>query len=91
MPSPNPPLRAALALLLAGCTPASGARPDWSAREAALPAMPASPESSVDITWLSVTNVYLRVGPLGILTDGYVTRIPQSAFVGEYLQNSRAA
>jgi len=53
--------------------------------------MPASPESSVDITWLSVTNVYLRVGPLGILTDGYVTRIPQSAFVGEYLQHSRAA
>jgi hypothetical protein len=56
-----------------------------------LPALPASAAASVDITWLSVTNVYLRVGPLGILTDGYVTRIPQSAFVGEYLQHSRAA
>jgi hypothetical protein len=83
--------RLALSLLLAGCTKAAGPRPDWSAREGALPAMPNSPSASVDITWLSVTNVYLRVGPLGILTDGYVTRIPQSAFVGDYLQHSRAA
>src|SRR6476660_3838758 len=91
MPSHNPALRAALALLLAGCTPASGARPDWSAREAALPAMPASPESSVDITWLSVTNVYLRTGPVGFLTDGYITRLPESAFVDQTLKHSRAA
>jgi len=83
--------RIALFVALAGCAPATGARPDWTAREGMLPALPASAAASVDITWLSVTNVYLRVGPLGILTDGYVTRIPQSAFVGEYLQHSRAA
>jgi hypothetical protein len=82
--------RLALSLLLVGCTSAAGPRPDWSAREGALPALPVSP-SSVDITWLSVTNVYLRVGALGILTDGYVTRLPQSAFVGQSLEHSRAA
>ncbi len=81
--------RVALFLALAGCAPATGARPDWSAREGALPAMPNAPTASVDITWLSVTNVYLRVGPLGILTDGYVTRLPQSAFVDQTLARSR--
>ena len=88
MSSPNPALRAALALLLAGCTSSAAARPDWSAREAALPATPAS---SVDITWLSVTNVYLRTGPIGILTDGYVTRLPSTAFVDQTLKHSSAA
>ncbi|HEX7978593.1 MAG TPA: MBL fold metallo-hydrolase [Gemmatimonadaceae bacterium] len=84
--------RAALfVLLLTGCTPATGARPDWSAREAALPAMPASSAASVDITWLSVTNVYLRTGPVGILTDGYVTRLPENAFLDQTLARSRAA
>jgi hypothetical protein len=78
--------------LLVGCAPASGARPDWSAREAALPSRSVpSPASSVDITWLSVTNVYLRAGALGILTDGYVTRLPKSAFIGQYLERSSAA
>ena len=84
-------VRVALFFALASCAPATGARPDWTAHEGALPALPTSGAVSVDLTWLSVTNVYLRVGPLGILTDGYVTRIPQSAFVGEYLQHSRAA
>jgi hypothetical protein len=83
--------RLALAAILAGCTPAAGARPDWSAREAALPAMPSSPAASVDITWLSVTNVYLRVGPAGILTDGYVSRLPANAFVDQTLARSRSA
>jgi L-ascorbate metabolism protein UlaG (beta-lactamase superfamily) len=83
--------RVALALLLVGCTPASHAGPDWSAREGALPTMRTpSDASSVDITWLSVTNVYLRVGSLGILTDGYVTRLPANAFLDQTLQHSRA-
>jgi len=38
--------------------------------------------SYVDITWFSVTNVYYELGPLRILTDGYVTRLPLSAFFG---------
>jgi hypothetical protein len=37
---------------------------------------------SVDITWLSIANVYYEIGPLKILTDGYITRLPQSAFFG---------
>ena len=81
--------RVALFLALAGCAPATGARPDWSAREGALPALPAPPAASVDISWLSVTNVYLRIGTLGILTDGYVTRLPASAFVDQTLARSR--
>jgi hypothetical protein len=83
--------RVALVLALAGCAPATGARPDWSAGEGALPALPNSPAASVDITWLSVTNVYLRVGSLGILTDGYVTRLPASAFVDQTLARSRGS
>ncbi|MEO8076097.1 MAG: hypothetical protein ABI818_07195 [Acidobacteriota bacterium] len=38
--------------------------------------------SFVDITWLSISNVYYELGPLRILTDGYITRLPQSAFFG---------
>jgi len=87
MPAPG---RAAFLFLLAGCAPAAGARPDWSAREAA-PPVTSAPPSSVDITWLSVTNVYLRVGSLGVLTDGYVTRLPKSAFVDQTLARSPAA
>jgi hypothetical protein len=87
----NSAARAALALLLVGCAPAGGARPDWSAREAALPAAAASAPASVDITWLSVTNVYLRIGAIGILTDGYVTRLPENAFVDKTMARSRAA
>jgi L-ascorbate metabolism protein UlaG (beta-lactamase superfamily) len=84
--------RAALVLLLIGCTPAPHAGLERSARDAALPTAHApSAASPVDITWLSVTNVYLRVGTLGILTDGYVTRLPESAFVDQTLSRSRAA
>jgi L-ascorbate metabolism protein UlaG (beta-lactamase superfamily) len=36
----------------------------------------------VDITWMSISNVYYELGSLGILTDGYITRLPQSAFFG---------
>src|SRR6185503_11938729 len=38
--------------------------------------------SFVDITWMSISNVYYEIGPLRVMTDGYFTRIPQSAFFG---------
>ncbi len=81
----------ALGTLLPGCATSSNARPDWAAREGRLPALPASPAPSVDIVWLSITNVYVRVGALGILIDGYVTRLPTSAFVDQTMARSRGA
>jgi hypothetical protein len=36
----------------------------------------------VDITWMSITNMYYELGPLNIVTDGYITRLPQDAFFG---------
>jgi len=42
----------------------------------------AAAPSYVDITWFSISNVYYEIGPLKIVTDGYITRIPQSAFFG---------
>ena len=36
----------------------------------------------VDITWFSISNMYYEIGPFKIVTDGYVTRIPQSNFYG---------
>src|SRR4051812_28055711 len=38
--------------------------------------------SSGNICWFSISNVYYEVGSLKIVTDGYITRIPQSAFYG---------
>lgn len=38
--------------------------------------------SYVDITWVSIANIYYELGSLRILTDGYITRLPQSAFFG---------
>jgi hypothetical protein len=83
----------ALLILLAGCASSAttNARPDWTAREARLPPLPATSASSVDIEWLSITNVYLRVGALGILIDGYVSRLPASAFVDRTMVRSRGA
>ena len=46
-----------------------------------IPAFAAAPRY-VDITWFSISNVYYQVGPLNIVTDGYITRIPASAFFG---------
>ena len=43
---------------------------------------PAVRPAFVDITWMSVSNMYYELGPLRILTDGYITRIPRSAFSG---------
>ena len=36
----------------------------------------------VDITWLSMANLHYQIGAVGVITDGYITRIPQSAFFG---------
>jgi hypothetical protein len=36
----------------------------------------------VDITWMSISNVMYELGTFGVLTDGYISRIPQSAFFG---------
>jgi L-ascorbate metabolism protein UlaG (beta-lactamase superfamily) len=36
----------------------------------------------VDITWMSITNMYYELGALGVITDGYFTRVPQDLFYG---------
>jgi L-ascorbate metabolism protein UlaG (beta-lactamase superfamily) len=68
---PEPAMRSILAVALAGVL-------------AALTITPASAAGPpfVDITWFSISNVYYELGPLKIVTDGYITRIPQSAFFG---------
>jgi hypothetical protein len=48
----------------------------------ALVSVQAAGPAFVDITWMSISNVYYELGPLRILTDGYITRLPQSAFSG---------
>ena len=45
-------------------------------------AMFAAPPAFVDITWMSISNMYYELGPLNIVTDGYITRLPQEAFFG---------
>lgn len=42
----------------------------------------AAPPAFVDITWMSISNMFYEVGSLNIVTDGYVTRLPQDAFYG---------
>ncbi|MEO8097576.1 MAG: MBL fold metallo-hydrolase [Acidobacteriota bacterium] len=36
----------------------------------------------VDITWFSISNMYYELGSTNVITDGYISRIPQSAFFG---------
>ncbi len=48
----------------------------------ALASVQAAGPPFVDITWMSISNVYYELGALRILTDGYITRLPQSAFSG---------
>ena len=36
----------------------------------------------VDMTWMSITNMYYEIGPLKIVTDGYISRIPEQEFYG---------
>src|SRR5262249_44369441 len=52
-----------------------------SAALAALPLWGAKP-AFVDITWMSIANIYYEIGGTGILTDGYFSRIPQDQFYG---------
>ncbi len=42
---------------------------------------PAGPDH-VDMTWLSIANMYFELGDRGILADGYITRLPQNIFSG---------
>ncbi len=44
-------------------------------------AMAAGPDH-VDITWMSITNMHYQMGALGVVTDGYITRIPEAQFHG---------
>jgi L-ascorbate metabolism protein UlaG (beta-lactamase superfamily) len=44
-------------------------------------ARPAGP-AEVDLTWMSIANVYIEAGPVMAVFDGYVTRLPQAAFHG---------
>jgi len=48
---------------------------------ALIPLRAAAP-SHVDITWMSISNIYYDFGITRVLTDGYITRVPQSAFFG---------
>jgi len=48
---------------------------------AAVPIRAVGP-SFVDMTWMSISNIYYELGSLRILTDGYITRLPQDAFFG---------
>jgi L-ascorbate metabolism protein UlaG (beta-lactamase superfamily) len=34
----------------------------------------------VDITWMSITNMYFELGGQKIVADGYITRLPQEVF-----------
>ncbi len=36
----------------------------------------------VDITWMSISNMYYELGSLDIVTDGYISRLPQGEFFG---------
>ena len=42
----------------------------------------AAKSSYVDITWMSIANMYYEIGGRGIITDGYFSRIPQDQFYG---------
>jgi hypothetical protein len=53
----------------------------FSAGLAILPIAAAGP-SFVDITWMSMANLHYQIGSTGVVTDGYITRIPQAAFFG---------
>jgi hypothetical protein len=87
MPRPNFARLLCLSLIasLAGC--ASDARYGIISANSRL-IDPEAP-SYVDLSWLSVTNVYFQIGALNVLTDGYITRLPQSAFVDQSMVRSR--
>ena len=36
--------------------------------------------SFVEITWMSMANLHYQIADVGIVTDGYITRVPEDAF-----------
>ncbi|MEX0960974.1 MAG: hypothetical protein WDZ63_16990 [Burkholderiales bacterium] len=46
------------------------------------PIASAAGPSHVDITWMSIANLQIEAGPVKAVFDGYITRLPQSAFHG---------
>lgn len=36
----------------------------------------------VGITWMSITNMYYELGSFGLVTDGYISRVPKDIFFG---------
>jgi hypothetical protein len=47
-----------------------------------IPAAQAEGPDHVDMTWMSIANMYYELGPLRIVADGYITRLPQDIFFG---------
>ena len=47
-----------------------------------LPCVAAAGPAQVEITWMSIANLYIEAGPLKAVFDGYITRLPQRAFHG---------
>jgi hypothetical protein len=47
-----------------------------------LPCASAAGPAHVDITWMSIANLHIEAGPVKAVFDGYITRLPQSAFYG---------
>ena len=80
-------LRDATVALLLVSAGASACRNETSPVNSAVASLAAAPVSTtgpsfVDITWMSISNIYYQLGPLNVLTDGYITRIPHSEFFG---------
>jgi L-ascorbate metabolism protein UlaG (beta-lactamase superfamily) len=44
--------------------------------------MRAAGPASIEITWLSISNIHLEIGDLRVLIDGYITRIPPGDLYG---------
>ena len=59
------------ALLLCAALPALGS-----------PTARAAGPAQVDLTWMSIANVYIEAGAIKAVFDGYITRLPQAAFHG---------
>jgi len=37
--------------------------------------------AEIDLTWFSIANWYFKIGPVRIVMDGYITRVPNNIFV----------
>jgi len=47
-----------------------------------IPSRSAPAPAYVDMTWMSIANMYYEIGSLHVITDGYISRIPQNEFYG---------